>query len=117
VRTGDAPPKAPRFAIDATTRKYRRDAVGNVRGGIRTPLVDAPVDVLSGESPGGSVVCILFGSTTPLTAEQLSARYPSRAAYRRAYRAAAARAVASGFVLADDLPDLMAMAQPERIPD
>jgi len=86
-----------------------------VKGGIRTPLVDAPVDTLSGESPGGSIVCILFGSTTPLTAQQLATLYSSRADYRRKYRAAAARAVASGFVLADDRPDLMAMAQPERI--
>ena len=30
-------------------------------GGIRTPLVDTPVDTLSGESAGGSIVCILFG--------------------------------------------------------
>jgi hypothetical protein len=116
VRTGAAPPKGPRFAVDAQTNQYLRDTFGNVKGGIRTPLVDAPVDVLSGESAGGSVVCILFGSTRPLTAEQLQARYPSRAAYRKAYRAAARRAVASGFVLADDLPDLMAMAQPDRIP-
>ena len=89
VRTGAAPPKAPRFAIDAATKTYVRDEWGNVKGGIRTPLVDAPVDTLSGESAGGSVVCILFGSTKPLTAEQLAARYRSRADYRRQYRAAA----------------------------
>jgi hypothetical protein len=115
VRTGAAPPRSPRFAIDAATTKYVRDAYGNVKGGIRTPLVDAPVDTLSGESPGGSIVCILFGSTKPLTAQQLATLYSSRADYRRKYRAAAARAVAAGFVLADDRPDLMAMAQPERI--
>jgi hypothetical protein len=116
VRTGDAPPKAPRFAIDPTTKAYVRDEYGNVKGGIRTPLVDTPVDTLSGESSGGSVICILFGSTRPLTAEQLSARYRSRADYRREYRAAAQRAIAAGFVLADDRPDLMTMAQPDRIP-
>ena len=116
VRTGAAPPKAPRFAIDAATKTYVRDEWGNVKGGIRTPLVDAPVDTLSGEAAGGSIVCILFGFTKPLTAEQLGARYRSRADYRRQYRAAARRAIASGFVLADDRPDLMAMAQPDRIP-
>ena len=116
MRTGVAPPKAPRFAIDPATKTYVRDQYGNVKGGIRTPLVDAPVDVLSGESAGGSVACILFGSTTPLTAEKLAVLYPSRAAYRKAYRTAARRAVASGFVLADDLPDLMTMARPDRVP-
>ena len=83
----------------------------NLRG-----ILDAPVDTLSGESAGGSVACILFGSTKPLTAEQLSARYRSRDDYRREYRAAVQRAIASGFVLADDRPDLLAMAQPDRIP-
>jgi len=116
VRTGVAPPKAPRFAIDAASKTYTRDEWGNVKGGIRTPLVDAPVDTLSGESAGGSVVCILFGQTHPLSAEQLATLYSSRADYRRKYRAAVRRAVASGFVLADDRPDLLAMAQPERIP-
>jgi hypothetical protein len=116
VRTGAAPPKAPRFAVDTASKTYVRDEWGNVKGGIRTPLVDAPVDTLSGESAGGSVACILFGFTKPLTAEQLGARYASRDDYRREYRAAVQRAVASGFVLADDRPDLLAMAQPERIP-
>jgi Alpha/beta hydrolase domain len=116
VRTGAAPPKAPRFAIDTAAHAYVRDEWGNVKGGIRTPLVDVPVDTLSGESAGGSVVCILFGFTKPLTAEQLGTRYQSRADYRREYRAAVQRAIASGFVLADDRPDLLAMAQPDRIP-
>ena len=89
--TGTAPPQAPRSAIDAATKTYVRDQYGNVKGGIRTPLVDTPVDTLSGESAGGSIVCILFGSTKPLTAEQLAARATGRAAdYRRQYRAAAA---------------------------
>ena len=88
-----------------------------MKGGIRTPLVDAPVDTLSGESAGGSIVCILFGFTKPLTAEQLARavpltrRLPPRStAPRRSGRSP------SGFVLADDRPDLMAMAQPDRIP-
>jgi hypothetical protein len=116
VSTGVAPPRSPRFAIDAATKTYLRDRWGNVKGGIRTPLVDAPVDTLSGESAGGSVVCILFGSTKPLTAEQLSERYRSRDQYRQQYRAGVQRAIAAGFVLADDRPDLLAMAQPDRVP-
>ncbi len=76
VRTGVAPPKAPRFAIDPTTKAYVRDEWGNVKGGIRTPLVDVPVDTLSGDSAGGSIACILFGFTKPLTAEQLAAALP-----------------------------------------
>ena len=86
-----------------------------MKGGIRTPLVDVPVDTLSGESGGGSVACLLFGSTKPLTAAQLSARYPSRANYLAEYRAATDRAIASGFVLAADRAEMLAAADPSRI--
>ena len=53
-----------------------RDEYGNAKGGIRTPVVDTPVDTLSGDSAGGPIVCILSGSTRPLTAEQLAAAVP-----------------------------------------
>ncbi len=114
VRDGTPPPTAPRLEIDATPA-FVRDEVGNVRGGIRTPLVDAPVDTLSGEAAGGSVACLLFGSTTPLSAEQLNARYPTRQAYLDAYREATDVAIKAGFVLAADRADLLKAANPNRI--
>ncbi len=113
VADGVAPPRAPRLAINGTA--YARDEFGNVKGGIRTPLVDVPVDTLSGESGGGSVACLLFGSTKPLSAAQLSARYPSRAKYLAEYRAAADRAITAGFVLPADRAELLAAADPSRI--
>ena len=113
VADGVAPPRAPRLEINGTA--YVRDEFGNVKGGIRTPLVDVPVDTLSGESGGGSVACLLFGTTTPLTADQLSARYPSRAKYLAEYRAAAERAITAGFVLPADRAELLAAADPSRI--
>jgi hypothetical protein len=116
VRGGTPPPKAPRLAVDTATQQYVRDQLGIAKGGIRTPLVDTPVDVLSGASPGGSIACILFGSTKPLTTAQLQARYPSRADYLREYRAATQKAIAAGFVLPADRGELLSMAQPQRIP-
>ncbi len=113
VADGIAPPRAPRLEINGTA--YVRDEFGNVKGGIRTPLVDVPVNTLSGESGGGSVACLLFGSTKPLTAAQLSARYPSRAKYLAEYRAAAERPIKAGFVLAADRAELLAAADPSRI--
>ena len=113
VADGVAPPRAPRLEINGTA--YARDQFGNVKGGIRTPLVDVPVDTLSGESGGGSVACLLFGTTKPLTAAQLSARYPSRAKYLAEYRAAADRAIKAGFVLPADRAELLAAADPSRI--
>ena len=44
--------------------QYVLDANG-VRGGIRTPAVDAPVAALSGLGQSGTTFCFLFGTTTP----------------------------------------------------
>jgi hypothetical protein len=111
---GSPPPKAPRF--DIVDGAYVRDGNGIIKGGIRTPVVDVPVDVLSSVSaPGGSVACLLAGSTLPLPASVLAARYPSRQAYLAQFAKSANAAVASGFVLPKDKAELLAEAQPQRI--
>ncbi|HTO01453.1 MAG TPA: alpha/beta hydrolase domain-containing protein, partial [Microthrixaceae bacterium] len=47
VKDGTAPPKAERLGTNEAGDAYERDELGIVTGGIRTPLVDVPVDVLS----------------------------------------------------------------------
>lgn len=114
VRDGEAPPAAGRFAV--TGGAYERDSDGIVRGGIRTPLVDVPVDVLSGDpAPDGPLHCLLFGSTTPLPDGRVGERYADRAAYVAAFEQAADAAVASGFMLPEDREALLDYAQPERV--
>lgn len=113
VARGIAPPKAPRLTV--VEDALQRDEYGNATDGIRTPLVDVPVDTLSGAAPPGPVVCLLFGSTTPLTEDQLAARYSSRRRYLREYRAAAEAAIDAGFVLPEDRAELLAAASPARI--
>ena len=114
VDDGKSPPKAPRFAIAG--KKYVLDKNGNAKGGIRTPLVDVPVDVLSGlPAEGGSVACLLSGRTIPLSVTQLTALYPNRAAYLADFTKSTDAAIASGFVLAADRGELLKMAQPNRI--
>jgi hypothetical protein len=82
---------------------------------VRTPAVEAPVDVLSGMPvAGSSIICILMGSTTPIPDEVLSDRYGGRAGYLRAYRDAADDAIDAGFVLEDDRDALLAEAAPDR---
>ena len=115
---GPPPPTAPRFSIDTSGGKttYVLDSVGNVEGGIRTPVVDAPVDVLSGlPAPNSSLVCILSGTTQPIPASTLAARYPSRAAYLADYTRATDAAIRAGFVLRADRASVLAGAQPSRI--
>ena len=75
-----APPEADRLEVDESgaVPALVHDDVGNVTGGVRSPVVDAPVDVLSGFADAGApIVCILMGSTTPLTEEQLADLYTS----------------------------------------
>ena len=95
---------------------YERDRDGIVRGGIRTPLVDVPVDVLSGDpAPDGPLLCLLFGTTTPLPDERLTERYEDRAAYLSGFETSADAAITAGFVLPEDRDSLLAYAQPDRV--
>jgi hypothetical protein len=83
---------------------------------VRTPPVDVPVDVLSGNpGPDPSLLCQLFGSTRPLPPERLAALYPSRAVYLRRYTAAVDRTTKAGFALPADRDALLGYAQPSRI--
>jgi hypothetical protein len=115
VHDGTAPPKAPRLEI-TSDGKIDRDADGIALGGIRTPPVDVPAQVLSGEpGPNPEVICILLGSTTPLPPERLAALYTSRDDYTRKFDAAADKVIAAGFVLEADRDALLAYAHPEKI--
>ncbi|GGN34098.1 alpha/beta hydrolase domain-containing protein [Streptomyces fuscichromogenes] len=68
-RTGVAPAPAPRLEIGTSGSTpalvLDADADGNVKGGIRTSSVDAPVATLSGLGQEGSLNCTLFGPPTP----------------------------------------------------
>jgi hypothetical protein len=114
VRTGEAPPTAEPLAL--ASGAIARDADGIALGGIRTPHVDVPVVVLSGDaSEGGSIVCILMGSTTPLPPERLAERYGSAEEYLAAYEEAADAVIDAGFVLDDDRDALLADADPAAV--
>lgn len=115
---GDAPPEAPRLEVDESgpAPAFVLDDVGNVQGGVRTPAVDAPVDVLSGIAPpDSSIVCLLMGSTTPLEPDVLAQRYASREDYLAAYESATDDMIAAGFALEDDRDQLLDGADPSRI--
>ena len=93
-----------------TAAPFALDADGNVKGGIRTPQVDAPVATLSGLGQTGSSFCSIFGTTKPFDATTLAALYPSHAAFVKAWNAATDKAVKAGFILAADAKDLKAAA-------
>lgn len=117
VRTGAAPPAAQRLELtSANPPANRRDADGIALGGVRTPLVDVPADVLSGiAGPNPDVICILSGSTSPLPEARLAQLYASRDDYVQRYAAAIDAAIAAGFVLEADREALIAESDPSRV--
>jgi hypothetical protein len=117
IEAGTAPPVAPRIDVaPGATPTIRRNVDGIALGGIRTPPVDVPVAVLSA-TPGSnpSVICLLLGSTKPLSASRLARLYPSRTDYVRRYDADADAAIKAGFVLGEDRAALLADAKPTLV--
>jgi hypothetical protein len=111
VVDGTPPPKAPRIQTTGDdAAPFVLDTAGNVKGGIRTPHVDAPVATLSGLGQTGTNFCGLFGTTKPFDAATIAAKYPSPVAFVKAWNAATDRAVKAGFVLPADAKDLEAAA-------
>jgi Alpha/beta hydrolase domain len=116
VVDGEPPPEAPRFEIEGDA--IARDERGIARGGIRTPPVDAPVAVLTGEAPPGrSVLCMLFGDTQPFDAATLGELYPTHQDYVDAVTDAADAAVDGGFLLREDADELVATAEEAAVPE
>jgi hypothetical protein len=103
---GPAAPAAP--PLEIREGAFVRDEVGNVRGGVRTPVVDAAVEVLAGDAPGASVICGLFGRTLALPADAVRERWPTHEDYVTAYTAATDTAIAAGFVLPEDRDAVLA---------
>ncbi|HLM65226.1 MAG TPA: alpha/beta hydrolase domain-containing protein [Acidimicrobiales bacterium] len=119
VRDGTAPPEAPRLEVDVAgpVPAFVLDDVGNVTGGIRTPAVDAPVDVLSGMPvEDASIICLLMGRTTPLDADRLGELWGSRDEYLNAYETATEEMIDAGFALPEDREALLDEADPARLP-
>jgi hypothetical protein len=112
VRDGTPPPVAPR--LDARDGAFAVDEHGIATGGIRTPHVDVPVAVLSGlgnrGEGAGEFLASLGGCTHPFSAEQLARLYPTKDDYVAKFRAAAEAAAAAGFVLPDDVDEMVAVA-------
>jgi hypothetical protein len=88
-----------------------RDGFGNALGGVRTPLVDVPSSVLSGEPAGcDGALCFLFGSTRLFDRDQLVALYGDAAGYRAAFDQSTDDTIAAGFVVEEDRSVLEAIA-------
>ncbi len=97
-----APPTADRLEVAGEPAAFVLDDLGNVKGGVRTPYVDAPIAKLSGE---GQLevsaildVCGYSGTTKLFDAATLGSLYADNAAYIDAVNTAADDAVSKGFL-------------------
>lgn len=108
IRRGTPPPKASRLETTSLSPvTYAVDPVtGIARGGVRTPAVDAPVALLSGQGQSGTPFCGLFGITVPYTEQQLEELYRSHGGFASAWSLATRKATFAGFVLPDDAIDI-----------
>jgi hypothetical protein len=112
VRDGLAPTKAPRLDVETgPPTAIVRDDVGNARGGLRTPVVDAPRATYRGEADAGPVFCRLYGTTTPFDAPMLARLYPTPSIYVTRFAAATDRAVRAGFLLVPEAKNLKRAAE------
>jgi hypothetical protein len=117
VRTGVAPPVGtPLDVVSTTPVVLARDAQGNALGGVRSPQVDSPVATLDSRNTGAGF-CLLFGSTTPLTPQQLVALYPTHSDFVTAWLASLTNAVQGGFILPLDASELYAAAAGSQVPN
>lgn len=110
VRDGTAPPTAELLSVDDSGTAFLKDTQGNVLGGVRTPWVDAPVAVLSGEGQEGDRLCFLFGTTVLFDAAQMASLYVDQAGYEAAVADALDRALEGGFLLPEDAERIRAVA-------
>jgi len=121
VVNGTAPPHGQLLkTTTGSTVAYLRDANGNVRGGVRTPHVDAPIAALGGVGNTGTGVvgkfCFLFGTTVPFKAAKLASLYKNHAQFVSKWDVAAQNAVKGGFLRPLDATELENAAVPLKIP-
>jgi Alpha/beta hydrolase domain len=108
---GAPPPEAARLELGAGEGPLALDALGIAKGGIRSPWVDAPTAVLSGFGQSGAEFAFLFGTTRPFDAATLARLYPGgRSDFLARFEKATDEAVARGFLLEADAPEIRALA-------
>ncbi len=109
VTEGTAPPSVPRLALNETGTGFVYDSFGNTMGGVRSPYVDVPVAVLSGENempdkrdPRWITVCGISGRTEHFDEQTMQSLYPDHRSYVEAVTNSVYDAVDKGFLMSED---------------
>jgi hypothetical protein len=116
VGTSEPAPSAPTIEMRETEAPQPvLDGNGVTQGGIRTPWVDVPSARTSGvippEAAAESIMAWLFGCGEPFDADTLRRLYPGGPTeYLDSFTAALDTAIGSGFILAADRAEILALA-------
>lgn len=105
VVDGTAPPASPVLGVDGDS--FVRDDLGIATGGVRTPVVDAPLRVLTGEPGPDGGSCFLFGQTIPFDDGVLGSLYDSLGEWSAAAQASADLSVEAGWLLPEDAASML----------
>lgn len=109
IRTGDGPPVAPPIALRDGLPLL--DDNGLATGGVRSPWVDVPLARTSGVGSGETALSHLFGSGEPFDAATVARLYPrGEPEYLERFTTALDSAIRSGFLLAADRAEILALA-------
>jgi hypothetical protein len=143
VRFGIAPSIAPRLSValpapPGVVSVNRDPATGLAIGGIRYPQIAVPISTETGDRPLGALaanpLCVLFGAHDPWNGDsdawdglpgfdpsptpepKLSVLYPSHHLYVREVEKAAIESVFSGFLLPEDVSEIVKQAETAPVP-
>lgn len=118
VRDGTPAPEAPRLeGSDPAASQLVRDDLGIVRGGIRTPWVEAPSAVLSGDALGGEGFMFLSGKTMVFDSKTLARLYPGGPEeHRTLFEASLDQCLREGYLLEVDAEEIRALVRLGRQP-
>ena len=117
VREGVAPPRAARLELRVKAGEpfnpdaaFVEDALGNARGGVRTPYVDVPTARWVG-AQAGAFRCLFRGYKHEFDEKQLGALYKDHGDYVKKVRASAARLEGQRWLTATDAAAIVREAE------
>ncbi len=108
---------APKHLVGAVIQRPKRDADGNVLGGVRLPDVAVPLGVHAAQQEPKSFSCALAGAFLPFPQAKIVERYKDRDDYVNRIRQSARALQADGFLLAEDAAVIVNAAAAMRWPD
>ena len=102
---GTLPPASP--LLDVGGDSFVRDDLGIATGGVRTPVADAPLRLLTGEPGPDGGSCFLFGQTAPFDDSVIDSLYGSLDGWSAAAQASADLALEAGWLLPEDAAPML----------